>query len=173
MVVGFVLKDGEGSVELLGEDCSHYLVRKGHLRQRNLAIGALVDSIREAIRATDNKDQALDTRRHTTLQDLGELYGAVLRAVLVEEREVVGVADKAQDSLALEAFLLRLREFAGVADVGEGGDGKTHIVVYALGIHSHKGLYLLHIGFADDDKFYVHNVLWFSRQPSYTYILRE
>ena len=68
VVVGFVFEDGEGAVELLGEDGAHNLVREGHLRERELAISALVDSIREAIRATNNKYQALRARRHTLLQ---------------------------------------------------------------------------------------------------------
>ena len=55
VVVGFVFEDGEGAVELLREDGAHNLVREGHLRERELAISALVDSIREAIRASNNK----------------------------------------------------------------------------------------------------------------------
>ena len=55
VVVGFVFEDGEGAVELLREDGAHNLVREGHLRERELAISTLVDSIREAIRASNNK----------------------------------------------------------------------------------------------------------------------
>ena len=61
VVVWFVLQNCECSVELLGKYRTNYLVRECHLRERELAVGALVDGIREAVGATDDKHKALDT----------------------------------------------------------------------------------------------------------------
>ena len=56
VVIWLVFEDGECTVELLGEDGSDNLVREGHLRERELAIGTLVHRLREAIGASDDKD---------------------------------------------------------------------------------------------------------------------
>ena len=76
MVVGFVLKDSKRSVELLGEDGAHYLVREGHLGERELAVGTLVYSIGESVGTTDDKDETLGARRHALLNKVSKLEGA-------------------------------------------------------------------------------------------------
>ena len=126
-------------------------MREGHLREGELAVGTLIHRIGEAIRATDNEDKALDTRRHTLLDKVSKLNRAELQAVLIEEHKVVGVVYKAQDGLALKAFLLRLREVLCVAQVGKRGYRKAHVVVQALGVHRHKSLDLLHIGLTNNN----------------------
>ena len=45
VVVGLILKYSKRSVKLLCEDGTDNLVREGHLRERELAISTLVDSI--------------------------------------------------------------------------------------------------------------------------------
>ena len=59
VVVGLVINNRKCSVELLGKYSTNNLVRKGHLRQRELGISALVESIRKAIRTTYDKDKTL------------------------------------------------------------------------------------------------------------------
>ena len=43
VVVGFVVEDGEGSVELLHEEEAYHLVVEGHLRQGYLVVGGGID----------------------------------------------------------------------------------------------------------------------------------
>ena len=129
VVVGFILQNSEGTIELLRKYSTHYLVRKCHLRERELAISTLVDSVAKAVRTANNKDKALGARRHSALEHVGKLDGAQLGTMLVEEHEVVGVADELEYLLSLETLLFSLREFTSVAHVGEGGYSKLNIVV--------------------------------------------
>ena len=129
VVVGLILQNSKCTVELLSKDGTHYLVREGHLREREFAICSLVDSVAKAIRASDNEDKTLGARRHSALEHISKLNRAELGTMLVEEHEVVGVADELKYLLALETFLLGLREFAGVAHVSKRGYRKLYIVV--------------------------------------------
>ena len=129
VVVRLVLENSKGSVELLRKYCTHDLVREGHLRERELAISTLIDSVAKAIRTTDNKDKALSARRHSALKHVGKLDRAELGTMLVEEHEVVGIAYKLKYLLTLETLLLCLREFAGVTHVSKRGYSELDIVV--------------------------------------------
>ena len=157
VVVWGVVQNRKGSIELLCKNCSNNLVREGHFGEGYLLVGAGIDLWGEAIRATDDKDEAADAAIHTFLKPLSILNGAKLGALLIEQDNAVGVVDKAEDSLALGGFLLRFGEVFGVADVGKICDVKLVIEVDAFGVHIHKGSNLLHIGLADNYKFYIHN----------------
>ena len=157
VVVGGVVQYGKGSIELFCKNRSNNLVREGHFGEGYLLVGAGIDLWGEAIRATDDKDEAADAAIHTFLEPISILNGAKFGALLIEQDNAVGVVDKAEDSLALGGFLLRFGEVFGVADVGEICDVKLVIEVNAFGVHIHKGSNLLHIGLADNYKFYIHN----------------
>ena len=55
MMIGLVVEDGEGSIQLLGEDKTHHLVRKCHLRERYLVVGSRVYIGRKTIGAANDK----------------------------------------------------------------------------------------------------------------------
>ena len=138
VVVGRVVQNRKGSIELLGKDSTNNLVREGHFGEGYLLVGAGIDVRGEAIRATDDKDEAFDAAIHTFLEPLGVLNGAKFGALLIEQDNAVGVIYKAEDSLALGCFLLRLGEVFGVANIGYVCDIEAVIEVYALGVHIHK-----------------------------------
>ena len=56
MMIGFALKDSEGTIELLDKNQSHHLVAEGHGRERDFGVGAVVHLLCEAIRAADDED---------------------------------------------------------------------------------------------------------------------
>ena len=157
VVVGGIMQNRKGSIELFCKNRSNNLVREGHFGEGYLLVGAGIDLWGEAIRATNDKDEAADTAIHTFLKPLSILNGAKLGALLIEQDNAVGVVDKAEDSLALGGFLLRFGEVFGVADVGKICDVKLVIEVDAFSVHIHKSSNLLHIGLADNYKFYIHN----------------
>lgn len=70
MVVRFAAEDGEGAVKLLGKEEAYHLVGEGHLRQGKHFIGAVVDCLREAVRAANDEYKAFAPRRHFLLQPL-------------------------------------------------------------------------------------------------------
>lgn len=138
VVVGRVVQYREGSIELFCKDRTNDLVREGHFGEGYLLVGAGIDIRGEAIRATDDKDEAFDAAIHTFLEPLGILNRAKLGALLIKQDNAVGVIYKAEDSLALGCFLLRLGEVFGVANIGYVCDIEAVIEVYALGVHIHK-----------------------------------
>ena len=58
VVVGFVVENGEGTVELLGEDEADHLVGEGHGGKGELVVGAGIDLGGESVGASDEEDEA-------------------------------------------------------------------------------------------------------------------
>ena len=58
VVVGFALDDGAGAVDLFCECEANHLVREGHSRERELLVGALIDSGGETVWASNDEDEA-------------------------------------------------------------------------------------------------------------------
>ena len=155
-MVGLALDDGEGAIELLGEDGSHDLVREGHLRERYLAIGTRIDLLRESVWATNHQHQSSYAAIHTLLHPLCKGHATHLLASLVEQHYIVACGDAIEQHRALGTLLLLLREVFGVTQVGQVGYGELGIVVNALGVHLDQRIHLLHIGLAYDNQFYIH-----------------
>ena len=87
-MIRFTTYDGAGAIDLFGEDESHHLVRKRHVRERQLLIGTGIDRLRETIRATYDEDQS--TRCVLLLlQPSCKLNATQLSAVLVEQHHGV------------------------------------------------------------------------------------
>ena len=56
MVVGFVVEDGEGAIELFGKEQAYHLVGERHLRKRDHFIAPFVHRRGEAVRTADNEE---------------------------------------------------------------------------------------------------------------------
>ena len=153
MVIGFVVENGEGAVDLLGEDRPHDLVRKGHARKGQTGVGAFVDLLRESVRSADDQHQTFHAAVHAFLEPIGEFDRPHFVAPLVEQYDVVAVRQLAQDRFAFGRALLFDAEVLGVADVGQGGDREFAVEVYAPGVHFDQRRDLLRVGFAYDYQF--------------------
>ena len=88
-MVGLALEDGVSTVELLCCTNPNQLVGKGQLAQRPGGVGTLSQAWIEAIRAANEKCGVTQSSVHQSLEVLGQLDGAHLRSVFVEEDEVV------------------------------------------------------------------------------------
>jgi len=118
-MIGLAAYDGEGAVELLHEEETHHLMRKGHLGERDLLLRSIVDAGREAVRAADEEDEALGHCLQALLHPLAELTAGELAATLVEEDEVVAGLQSVEDLIGLALLLLLFAERLGVAQVGQ------------------------------------------------------
>lgn len=148
MVVGFALDDGAGTVELLGEDQANHLVGKGEAGEGELLVGTLIDGGGEAIGAANDKDQATG-RLLLLLQPAGKLHAAQLKAVLVEQDDVIGGLQLSEDEVSFSRFLLFLSQVLGVLQFGYGDDVKRHVVADALCIVTNASCEMLVDGLAD------------------------
>ena len=75
MMVRFAVQDGEGAIELLGEDEPRHDVGKGELREGDLEVLAGIDGLGEAVGATDDEHQRLLPRVGLLLDELREWGG--------------------------------------------------------------------------------------------------
>lgn len=91
MMIGFIAQDCERPVELLNKNQAYQLMRKRHLAERDLLVGAVIDFGGESVRAAHDKHEALAAARHATLQPLAEIQRSALCAVLIEQDNVVAV----------------------------------------------------------------------------------
>lgn len=89
VVIWFVVEDGHGAVDLLGEKEANHLVREGHEREGDLFLGYLMKGGGEAVGAAHYEDQTARTCRHAFLYPLGKLHGAAFFAVFVQQYNVV------------------------------------------------------------------------------------
>ena len=156
VVIGFVVEDREGAVDLLGEDRPYDLVREGHARKRQPAVGAGVDRIREAVGSADDQHEPPHAAQHPFLEPVCELHRTHLVAALVEQDDMVAGGQLPQDRFALGRALLVLRERARVAHVGQRRDGEPAVAVHAAHVEFHERFDLLRVGFSDDQQFDVH-----------------
>ena len=117
-----VVEDCKGAIELLSENGAYNLMREGHSRERQLAVGSSIDLIRESIRTSDNQNQTADAAIQTLLQPLCKVYRAELFALLIEQHHVVAIANLAQYGFAFGSALLLDRQILGVLDIRQGSD---------------------------------------------------
>ena len=142
VVVGFVVENGEGTVELLGEDEADHLVREGHWGKGELLVGSGIDLGREAVGASDEEDKATCEGVLLALYPLGKLDAAEGLAVLVEEDKVVSRLELLEDELAFGLFLQVGGEGLGVSELGNDGYVEGGVVLEAGGIVVDESLYV-------------------------------
>jgi hypothetical protein len=83
--VGVVREDGEGAVELLGEDDAGQLVRHGERRERKGFVGAGAEGLGETRVAAAEENEFAGAAVAEFAEPAGEFLGAVLVARGVEE----------------------------------------------------------------------------------------
>ena len=118
VVVWFAFDNRKGSIELLGENRSHNLVREGHLRERYFAVCSCVDRIREAVRATNHQHQASHATIHSFLHPLCKSHTAHLLASLVEQYHIVARSNILEQHLAFSCLLLLFRQILRISQIG-------------------------------------------------------
>ena len=118
VVVGEIVEDGKGTVELLDKDNAYHLVGKGHLRKGYLALGKGVNLGGEAIGTSDDKDETAAHGVHPLLKPLRKAYGGELLATLIEQDNVIARLNELNNLLPLALLLLLLREVLHIADIG-------------------------------------------------------
>ena len=90
VVVGFVVEDGEGPVELFGEQQADHLVGEGHFGEGDFVRCRGVGFGRETVRPAGDEHQVADSGVHFSLQERSELHGAELLAMFVEKDYAIG-----------------------------------------------------------------------------------
>ena len=157
MVIRFVVQNRENAVNLLGEYGPDDLVREGHLRERKLLVGTLIDLCRKTVGASDDKDEPLQSAHHAFAHPLGKINRPKRCASLVEQDDVVAFGELGEDALPLALVLLLGGEALRIAQVGQHGNRETAVVVDALLVHLHKRTDLLRIGLANHNQLNLHS----------------
>ena len=73
----------ESTIDLFDKEEPHHLMAEGHLRQRDLALCSIVDSLREAIGTANQQHQSLVDSVHLVLEEGAELARCELLAFFV------------------------------------------------------------------------------------------
>lgn len=73
-MIRFVIQDSHRSVDLFRENQTDHLVGECHAGEGDLFRIGSIHAGREAVRAADDKNQALDARSHLFLYPGGELH---------------------------------------------------------------------------------------------------
>ena len=134
MMIGFTTDDGKSAIELLDEEEANHLVRKGHLRERDLALSSGIDAGREAIRTADKQDEALRHGLQTLLHPLAELTAGHLASPLIEQDQHIARLQTFEDEVGLTLFLLLFAERLGIAEVGYLFEGGRQIMCEPLNV---------------------------------------
>jgi hypothetical protein len=87
-VVWVSRENGEGAVDLLGEDGAGELVRQGDAAEREEQVGAAPGLGRPAVRRADGEDDCLRVRVAEGAEVLGEVFAGELLAAAVEQDEL-------------------------------------------------------------------------------------
>ena len=157
-MIGQIIEYRQGTIELLGKDDAHHLMREGHLRQGDLALGKTVDLGREAIGTTDDKDKAAAHGIHTLLKPLGEATRGELLTTLIEQDNMVARLYELDDLLPLTLLLLLLREVLHIAYVGDDLHLYRRIVVGTAQVVVCGCGEVFIVGLADGDEESLHKV---------------
>lgn len=164
MVRGMV-QDGEGAVELFGEEGAYELVGEGHARKRKHGIGPGIDFAGETVGASHDETYPSGTAGEFSSEPRGELHRAHLRSLFVEQYDVVARRCLSEYHLSFGLFLYLYGQFPGVADVGKKNDGESGVSADAFRIVRHEGGYLRRVGFAYEYEVYSHGCLLLSPMP--------
>ena len=152
VVVGLVVENGKGPVELFGKEEADHLVGEGHLREGEGLLGLRPYRGAEAVGAADEEDYPPRGAIDACLQPGGELHGAHLPSTFVKEDKVIARLDLAEDEFALFFFLLSLGQVLRVSQVGYNLDAKIGIVRKPGGVVFQAFGKVLFRGFAHNEK---------------------
>ena len=85
-MIGVMVEDGEGAIELFDQNYAGKFVGEGELSQRESEMGLAAGGFAEAVTASDGEDQWHCLVR---IEKGGEFFGGKLLAAGVEQNEVV------------------------------------------------------------------------------------
>ena len=148
----------ESTIDLFDKEEPHHLMAEGHLRQRDLALCSIVDSLREAIGTANQQHQSLVDRVHLVLEEGAELARSELLAFLVEQNEHVARLQAVEHHVGLLFLLLFFGQALGILKVGHFLDSKRHIVSQSLLIVGYRLLKELSHGLANEHYMYAHEM---------------
>jgi hypothetical protein len=89
-VVGMAGEDGEGAVDLLGQDDACELVGEGDAAEGEQELGTSASYIRPAVGGPDGEDETLRPGVAKMANGLSNLFGGELTAAAVEQGKVDG-----------------------------------------------------------------------------------
>lgn len=133
-MIGFVVENGHGPVDLLDEEETYHLVGEGHLAEGDFLIGHTMDLLSKAIRAANNEDKAFGRGSHALLHPLGKVHGTTLTAMLVEQNKVVAGLKLLLQEFGLAFLLLVNAEVLGVLEFGNDLDVERNVMGDAIDI---------------------------------------
>ena len=158
MVIRFAVQDGEGAIELLGEDEPRHDVGKGELREGDLEVLAGIDRFGEAVGAADDEHQSLLSCVGLLLDELRELFRRELLAPLVEEHDDVAGIYLLEDQVALALLLPVLRQGLGAFEIRDGNWLIDRVEPQFLGVLLNGFVKHVAIGASDPYQFDFHKV---------------
>ena len=150
MVVGLVVEDGEGAIELFGKEQADHLMGKRHLRQRDHFIAPFVHRRGEAVRTADDENQTAGAGSHALVEPRGKVHAATLRAVLVEQHHPVARLQTLQDEAPLLLLLLLLGERPCLTQLGDDLHPERNVVRETFAIVLEGGCKMRVGGLADN-----------------------
>ena len=150
MVVGLVVEDGEGAIELFGKEQAYHLMGERHLRKRDHFIAPFVHRRGEAVRTADNENQTAGAGSHALVEPRGKVHAATLRTVLVEQHHTVARLQTLQDEAPLLLLLLLLGERPRLTQLGDDFHPERDVVRETLAIVLEGGCKMRVGGLADN-----------------------
>ena len=157
-MVGLAAQDGHSAIDLFDKKQAHHLMRKGHARKAHLLGSEGVDGRSKTVGAAHNENQTARDAVLALLEEIGKLHAAKFLATLVEQHNVVALAQGLADEFALPLFLLFGRQGFGVLQFGNHLHAEGDIVGHAGSIFRHEGFDALVRGLADKDKMDFHGL---------------
>ena len=155
-MIGFAAQDSHGAVNLLNKKQAHHLVRKGHAREAHLLGCQRVDGWCKSVGAAYDEHHSARHGVLALLQIIGKLHAAKFLASLVQQYDMVAIAQGFADEFSLALFLLLVCEGFRILEFGNHLQAEGDVVAHAVGVFRHKGVNTLVRGFADKDKMNFH-----------------
>ena len=144
------------AIECLGKDEAYHLMREGHLGKGDLLVGAVIYSLRESVRTTDDKYESPGCSL-LALYPFGKLDASELLSVLIHQHHGVRRLNQFQNQFTLPFLLLLFAEALGVLELRDGSDVEGHVVGDALGIILDASDEMLVDGLSDQNEFCLHD----------------
>ncbi len=148
VVIGFALDYGESPVELLNEDCPHHLVRKGHPRERNHRIAALIDRPAESVCPADDKNDVA-APGNLPLYDSRPFDRAVFFSVFVEQNHIVIRAYILENQFSFLLLNLIPAQRGNLLEFRNLRQGEVRVVTEPADVNVHSVPYPVPVGLPD------------------------
>ena len=155
VVVRFAFYNSTCAIERFCKDEAYHLMREGHLGKGNLLVGAVIYSLRESVRTTDDKYESPDCSL-LALYPFGKLDASELQSVLIHQHHGVRRLNQFQNQFTLPLLLLLFAETLGVLEFRNRCYVEGHVMGDALSIILDARNEMLVYGLADQYQFSFH-----------------